>query len=122
MMSALRILLVEDEAPIGLLFADLLTGMGHDVCAIAANEAEAVAAAARYQPDLMIVDERLGLGSGVAAVAEILRTRFIPHVFVSGDTSVVHALRPDAVALQKPFFASDLSRAIQRALGAAPSH
>lgn len=117
-MPALRILIVEDEALIGLLFADLLGSMGHNVCAVAANEIDAVAAAARYLPDLMIVDVRLGLGSGLAAVAEILRARFIPHVFVSGDPSAVHTLRPDAVTLQKPFFASDLTRAIQRALGA----
>jgi two-component system, response regulator PdtaR len=120
-MEALRILVVEDEPLIGLLFADLLDGMGHSVCAIAANENDAVAAAARHRPDLMIVDVRLGLGSGLAAVAEILRTRFIPHVFVSGDPSAVHAIRPDAVTLQKPFFASDLIRAIQRAISASPS-
>jgi two-component system, response regulator PdtaR len=120
-MPALRILVVEDEPLIGELFADLLVGMGHDVCAIAATETDAVAAAARLLPDLMIVDVRLGLGSGLTAVAEILRTRFIPHVFVSGDPSAVHDVRPDAVTLRKPFFASDLIRAIQRALCATPS-
>lgn len=118
-MAALRILVVEDEALIGELFADVLVGLGHDVCAIAANELDAISAAHRYRPDLMIVDVRLGLGSGVSAVVEIMRHGFIPHVFISGDPSAVIALRPGAVTLQKPFFASDLSRAIQRALGAA---
>ena len=120
-MKALRIMLVEDEAILALLFAEALTSMGHDVCSIEATEGGAVTAAARYLPDLMIVDVRLGLGSGVSAVAEILRFRFVPHVFVSGDTTEVHALRPDAVTLQKPFFSSDLVRAIRRALSAGPS-
>ena len=118
-MRALRILVVEDEAVIAMLLAEVLTGMGHHVCAIAATEAKAVAAAVRCRPDLMIVDARLRDGSGVAAVEEILRTGFVPHVFVSGDPLRVQALRPGAVVIQKPFFKSDLVRAIQRALDAA---
>jgi DNA-binding NtrC family response regulator len=119
-MKALRVLLVEDEANIASLFAEVLASLGHDVCSIEATEAAAITAAARCRPDLMIVDVRLGVGSGVTAVAEILLTGYIPHVFVSGDTAIVHALRPGAIALQKPFFASDLVRAIRRALSAAP--
>lgn len=103
---------------IGMLLADVLAEMGHDVCAIEATEADAVAAAVRCKPDLMIVDARLGDGSGVSAVEEILRAGFVPHVFVSGETSSVQALRPDAVVIQKPFREPDLARAIQRALGA----
>jgi hypothetical protein len=38
-------------------------------------------------------------------------------VFVSGDVLGVKALRPDAVVIQKPFFASDLTRAMELALG-----
>jgi CheY-like chemotaxis protein len=116
-MKALRVLVVDDDALIAMLLADMCAGMGHDVCAIEATEADAVAAAVRCRPDLMIVDERLRDGSGVSAVNQIHRTGFVPHVFISGDTSTVRALRPDAVALQKPFVESDLVRAIQCALG-----
>lgn len=118
--AALRVLLVEDEAIIAMLLAEVLGGMGYEVCAIEATEADAVAAAVRCRPDLMIVDARLGAGSGVSAVETILRAGPVPHVFVSGDSSSVHALRPDAVVMQKPFREADLARAIQRALDAAP--
>jgi CheY-like chemotaxis protein len=118
-MRALRVLIVEDEAVIAMLFAEVLASMGHDVCAIEATEADAVAAAIRCRPDLMIVDARLRDGSGVSAVEKILRTGFIPHVFVSGDTFEIQAVRPSAVVIRKPFFESDLVQAIQRALGAA---
>jgi DNA-binding response OmpR family regulator len=67
-MKALRVLVVEDDALIAMLLSELLAGMGHDVCATAASEAEAVIAAIRYDPDLMIVDAGLGRGSGVSAV------------------------------------------------------
>jgi CheY-like chemotaxis protein len=115
-MKALRVLVVEDDAMVGMLLAEVLTGMGHDVCANEATETDAVAAAARCSPDMMIVDVMLGDGSGVSAVAEILRTGFVPHVFVSGDTSRVRAFRPHAVVLQKPYSEPDLAQAMQRAL------
>jgi CheY-like chemotaxis protein len=116
-MNALRIMVVEDESVIALLLAEVLEGMGHEVCAIEATEAGAVTTAIGCRPDLLIVDERLGKGSGVAAVDQILRTWFVPHVFVSGDISRVRRLRPDAVMIRKPYRESDLAAAIQRALG-----
>jgi CheY-like chemotaxis protein len=119
--AALRVLLVEDEAVIAMLLAEVLGGMGYEVCAVEATEADAVAAATRCRPDLMIVDARLGAGSGVSAVDKILLTGPVPHVFVSGDSSSVRALRPDAVVMQKPFREADLAHAIQCALGATPA-
>jgi CheY-like chemotaxis protein len=119
-MKALRVLIVEDESLIGMLLADTLGAMGYDVCAIEATETGAVAAAARCHPDLMIVDARLRDGSGISAVEEILRTGWVPHVFVSGETLTIQAQRPNAIVIQKPFGDSDLDRAIQRALQAPP--
>ena len=119
--KALRVLVVEDEILIGMLLADALGAMGYEVCAIEATETGAVAAAARCNPDLMIVDARLRQGSGVSAVEEILRTGWIPHVFVSGETSTIQALRPGAIVIQKPFRDMELDRAIQRALDATAS-
>jgi DNA-binding response OmpR family regulator len=120
-MEALRVLVVEDEMLIGMLLADALGAMGYHVCAVEETEAGAVAAAARCNPDLMIVDARLRQGSGVSAVEEILRTGWIPHVFVSGETSTIQALRPGAIVIQKPFRDMELDRAIQRALDATAS-
>ncbi len=115
-MAALRVLVVEDDAIIGALLAEMLEGMGHDVCAVEATEADAVTAAARWRPDLMIVDVRLGDGSGVSAVDEIHRTGPVPHVFVSADISRLQALRPGAAIIQKPYREADLARVIRRAL------
>ena len=120
-MNALRVLVMEDDILIGMLLADALGAMGYEVCAIEATETGAVAAAARCNPDLMIVDARLRDGSGVSAVEEVLRTGWVPHVFVSGETSTIQALRPGAIVIQKPFREMDLSRAIQRALDVAAS-
>jgi two-component system, response regulator PdtaR len=116
-MNAIRVLLVEDDTLLGSLLVDVLEGMGYSVCAIEATEVAAVAAAHRCKPDLMLVDVQLAAGNGIAAVEEILKTGFVPHVFYSGDISGVQALRPSAVAIQKPFRVPDLARAIDCALG-----
>ena len=121
MMKALRVLVIEDDALIALLLSELLAGMGHDVCATAASEAEAVSAATRYDPDLMIVDARLGRGSGGSAVEEILRAGPLAHVFISGDAETVRVRKPDAVVVRKPFREAELARAIDMALVAAPT-
>jgi len=118
-MKALRLLVVEDDTMLGILLAEMLKEIGHDVCAIEATEADAVTAAAQYRPDLMIVDAQLGDGSGVSAVEQILRTGFVPHVFITGNILKLKALRPGAVVLQKPFGEAEFTRAIQRALDAA---
>ena len=118
-MKALRTLVVEDDAIIGELLAETLEGLGHTVCAVESNVANAVAAASHWRPDLMIVDVGLGEASGVEAVKEIVRRRFVPHVFVTGDTVRSTPLGPEAVLIQKPFRVSDLERAIQRALATA---
>jgi DNA-binding response OmpR family regulator len=113
-MKSLRVLIVEDEAIIGMLLAEVLAGMGHDVCGIAMTETEAVAMAAQSSPDLLIVDAGLRDGSGVSAVAEILRAKPVPHIFITGDLAGVRALKPDAMVLEKPFLESDLVGAIDR--------
>ena len=115
--NPLCILVVEDDPMIGPLLAEILEDLGHFVCAVEVDAAKAVAAAARFHPDLMIVDVGLGEVSGVAAVRAILREGFVPHVFVTGDLVKNLSLGPDAVLLQKPYRGSDIVAAIARAVG-----
>src|SRR5690349_6921705 len=117
-MKPLRVLVVEDDALIAMLLGELLAGMGHDVCATAATEAEAVTAATRCRPDLMIVDAGLGRGSGISAVEEISREKPLAHVFISGDAARVRLRQPDAVVVRKPFRQAELARAIEIAVAA----
>jgi DNA-binding NtrC family response regulator len=114
--KALNILIIEDEAMIAMLLAEVFRGMGHDICSIVSTEEDAVAAALRHKPDLMIVDEWLRRGSGLSAVAEISRSVHIPHVFITGDPLIGRSLPPGVVVIQKPFAITGLMKAIQRAL------
>jgi CheY-like chemotaxis protein len=117
-MKVLRVLVAEDDTITGMLLAELLKSMGDDVCAIESTEADAVTAAARCRPDLMIVDVRLGEGSGVSAVEQILRVGQVSHVFVCGNISGVRTLTPGTVIIQKPYREPELAQAIQRAISA----
>ncbi len=113
-MKKLSILLVEDDAMIGAVLAEMLADLGYETGTIQATEEGAVAAAERRRPDLMIVDLKLAAGTGVAAVERITRAGSIPHVFMSGLG--YSAIRPGDVLLTKPFREADLIRAIARAL------
>jgi CheY-like chemotaxis protein len=112
--TALRILLVEDNDMIAILLSDLLEGLGHVICSIARTESEAISAAIRHEPDILIVDVKLKQGTGVSAVREITRIRPFPHFFITGEG--IHAVKSEAIVLQKPFREADLMRAIEQVL------
>ena len=119
MTKGLRIVIVEDDGMIAMDLAELLMGMGHDICAIAGNEDDAKVAAARWHPDLMIVDGSLGDGSGVAAMLGILETGDVAHFYLTGNPWGVRELAPDAIVVTKPSTMRDLERGIVSARQAA---
>ncbi len=115
-MKSLRVLIIEDEPLIALLFEEVLADMGHEVCASERTEAGAVAAAARCQPDLIISDVHLHDGSGINAVNAILKAGFVSHLFVSGAVHERKLFNPAAGFLQKPFDETQLVKAIAHAV------
>jgi len=117
-MQPLRVLLIEDDALIAMMLAEVLGEMGHIVCATATTPTEAIAAARQEDPDLVLSDVKLRNGSGIDAVEEILRSRRIPHMFMTGDTTDLKLRLPDAVAVRKPFSSAALARALEKALAA----
>lgn len=87
-----RALIVEDEALVALDLKATLTRMGIDVCAVAADAAEALAEAERLRPDFVMMDVNLGQGGDGVDVAQELRRRFgIPSIFMTAyvDPSTV---------------------------------
>jgi CheY-like chemotaxis protein len=111
-MERLRVLVVEDNAIIGILLSEMLTAMGHLVCGVEATETGAIEAAARWRPDLMIVDAELREGNGFEAIKWILTLGPMPHVFMSGTAAGTSGL--DGPVIQKPFGEKELVRAIER--------
>lgn len=123
-MPALRVLIIEDEAMIAMLCAEVLESLGHETCGIAATEAAAILAARDLKPDLVIADEHLEEGSGAGAMAIILAERQsrgegkLAHIFIGGDR-VSRNASALALRLQKPFTMAQLVAAIRLALAGA---
>ena len=72
----LRLLVVDDHEVVRQgLVALLDRRTGFEVVAQAGSVAEAIAAAARFEPDVVVMDVRLPDGSGIEACREIRATR-----------------------------------------------
>ena len=114
--SGLRIFLVEDEALILMMTAEMVESLGHEVVAEAASIEKAIGPAGDATFDLAILDVNLA-GSRIDPVAEIIDRRGLPFVFVSGYAG---SALPQAFAgrphVQKPFLASRLQEAIESAI------
>lgn len=114
-MTKLRALVVEDEPCIVDDARAALETMGHTVCATAATERTAVAAARTHKPDLMIVGAQLRVGDSMAVIKRICDERPIPHVLLAENRVLLQSRMPAAVIVQKPFRPSELQAAVQRA-------
>ncbi len=114
-MTGRRVLVIEDDAILGMLLADLLELMGHVVCGIETTEDAAVAAAAGLHPDLLLVDGRLAAGTGWGAVDRICAETPVAYVFVTGDRTLIEA-RPNTILLEKPYNEARLAAAIEQAV------
>jgi AmiR/NasT family two-component response regulator len=87
----LRVLIVEDETLVGMGLRDVLERMGHVVVAHADNAETAREEFRDEQPDLVLMDIRLGADDGIALAAELLKVRRCPMIIVSayGDPSLI---------------------------------
>ncbi|MFL1874201.1 response regulator [Hansschlegelia beijingensis] len=111
-LNGLRILLVEDEAMISMLFEDMLIDSGAAVVGPASAVATALNMISTEQIDGALLDVNLG-GEQSFAVADALIERNIPFVFVTGYGGAgVRDRYPEAPTLQKPFVTEDLQRAL----------
>jgi len=97
-----RILLVEDEAIVGVMTKEMLTDLGFAVTGPIADLEDAAAAVREGAWSCAILDVNLG-GKPVYPVAEMLAARGVPFVFLTGyNTDAVDARFADAPVLEKP--------------------
>lgn len=111
--EALRVMIVDDEAIIAMLIADMLEDLGCDVVGQALTLADAVKMAKEADVQFAILDLNLG-GEAIWPVAEILTQRQVPFAFASGFAKQSADGRyPDAAWLQKPFQFGDVAALIE---------
>jgi DNA-binding response OmpR family regulator len=108
----LKVLVVEDEVMVGLLAEDILQALGHSVVGPIARFEKAIEAARRESVDLAMLDINLD-GQEVFPVADILHSRQIPVIFVSGyGSGRLRTCDDGKPILQKPYVQEQLRTAI----------
>jgi len=111
-----KLLVVEDDAMIGMLLADMLDELGYTVAAEAASIDEALEATRKTDFDLAILDADLQ-GRSVSLIADALVARDIRFVFVTGYGDHGLPAYRDRPTLNKPFKIDALKCALQERLG-----
>ncbi len=120
-MTAVRILVVEDEAIVALDLRKRLTNLGYEIVDVTALGEQAVAIARLHRPDLTLMDIRLrGEMDGITA-ADIIRTELgLPVVYLTAhadDATVDRARVTEPFGyILKPFDERELRTAIEMAV------
>jgi CheY-like chemotaxis protein len=116
---ATEVLIIEDEPVIAADIEALVRELGHKVLDIAATRTEAVEAAARHRPGLVLADIQLADGSsGIDAVKDILSRFDVPVIFITAfPERLLTGERPEPTFLiTKPFQPETVKAAIGQAL------
>jgi DNA-directed RNA polymerase specialized sigma24 family protein len=122
---ATDVLIIEDEPVIAADIEALVRELGHNVSDIVATRGEAVEAARRAAPGLVLADIQLADGSsGVDAVRDILAEHDSPVIFITAfPERLLTGERPEPTFLiTKPFQPETVKAAIGQALFFHPRH
>ena len=122
MIEKAQILVVEDEAILGMDMIARLKQMGYGTLPLAKNPEKALETLSRTQPDILMLDIALGSKyiDGIALAAEIKKHYDLPFIFLTshaGDEYIerAKAVKPSAYIL-KPFRDKEIKIAIEVAL------
>jgi CheY-like chemotaxis protein len=115
-MTAGTVFLVEDEAMIRMMVADMLEELGYRIAAETGEINEAIRLAKTTEFDIAILDVNVN-GKVISPVAELIKARNRPFIFATGyGTQGVPEDYRDRPALQKPFQIETLAEVIASTL------
>lgn len=120
-MTALRILIVEDEALVARDLRNTLVKLGYEVTFVARTAGEALASVRETMPDLALLDIRLADGSdGIEAAHALQRDFKVPVVYLTAhaDERTIQRARETQPYgyLLKPFHESELRSVVELAV------
>jgi DNA-binding response OmpR family regulator len=110
------VFLVEDEAMIRMMVADMLEELGYSIAAETGEIEQALKLARTAKFDIAILDVNVN-GKLISPVAEVIEARNRPFIFATGyGTQGLPPEYRDRPALQKPFQMENLALMIARTL------
>lgn len=116
---ATDVLIIEDEPMIALDLETIIETLGHNLLEVARTHSEAVEAAERRRPGLVLADIKLADdSSGIDAVNEILGKMEVPVIFITSyPERLLTGERPEpAFLITKPFRTEHVKAVISQAL------
>lgn len=118
-MDKARILVVEDDPIISTDILMTLIKAGYPVCEVVSSGEDAIEAAGRLLPDLVLMDVNVsGTMNGVDTARVLVNRYAVPSLFVSGASEQSLAATvdfPNMGLLRKPFMAADLTEHVEAA-------
>lgn len=114
-----NVLIIEDEPIIAADLEGLVEELGHSVDSVAATHSEAVKAAAKKKPGIVLADVQLADGSsGIEAVEEILQSYEVPVIFITAfpERLLTGKNTEPTYLISKPFKPENVKAAISQAL------
>jgi DNA-binding response OmpR family regulator len=111
----LKVMIVEDDLAMADLLEDVLVTGGYEVCGIARAVEEGLELAARYKPDLAVLDVQLAGGDrGTDIGAELHRPGGPGILYATGNMGLIDLANASGEAcLVKPYGPSDILRALE---------
>jgi DNA-binding response OmpR family regulator len=126
-----RILIVEDQAILGMELEYVLTEAGHDVVGVAVDTRQALALAAERNPELAVVDLNLRDGATGGKVAHAMAANNVTVLFATAEPELLPEQLGGAFGVVlKPYSAPSVRNAVTYCLavrdgedpGPAPAH
>lgn len=108
-------LIIEDDYFVAFSVQEALSQLGYSDFDIVTSVREAIEAAERRCPDLIVANHRIADGTGTDVVLAICAEKAIPVVFVTASGPEVRERLPDAMIVAKPFTVPALSAAVREA-------
>jgi DNA-binding response OmpR family regulator len=110
----MKILIVEDEWPIAMMLAEIVSSGGHQVIGPTADAVHAITLAETSTPELALVDIRLhDMPLGSALARHLMRRWQIPSIFITGNLQEAMVNYRIAIGvIEKPFTANSVLASI----------
>lgn len=110
-----HVLIIEDEWLIAEYLFELVSHAGATSVATASTEQDAISAARRQKPEIILSDVNLHIGTGPRAVQVIMaEAGAIPVIFITGTPEDCHPCKTPAEILGKPIERQRVLEAFQR--------
>jgi DNA-binding response OmpR family regulator len=116
-----RALIIEDNMAISSAVRDRLAELGFDSFEQSWTEDQAVAAAERHHPDLVVVGDTLISGSPIEAARRISLNADVTVMAVTADGAALARRLPPSTTLHGPYSVTEIEAAVDDAMHVAPA-